>query len=275
GPFFLASWLGLALITGLGAEHWLSRASGKYGPLSWLIRALTLSLRHPAGRLPRTSLGGLLIFSFIASVPALVATFLIGREVVLIRVAAAVVFALVLHRVVISVTRHEMVNTKGKPPNVGGTTQTPSLRGDIRAAQPFWLCSFIRVTWNSFIGQVDRGVIPLLVGFVLASALIIHIPASAIRPWLGDGAWHGPYLAAILAMPLHLSGGVEVLLASALLVKGASLGTVLSVMLAAPSASYIVIRRVRQSMDMRAVAIYLVAAWLVAGSIGVVVDGIQ
>ncbi len=117
--------------------------------------------------------------------------------------------------------------------------------------------------------------IPLIIGFGLASALTIYVPAYTIQPWLGENTWAGPYLAAVMVTPLQLMGGAEVVLVSALLVKGASLGTALSVLLAAPSASFLVIRHLRQSMGIKTVALYLTAAWLVAGSLGVAVDGIQ
>ncbi len=92
---------------------------------------------------------------------------------------------------------------------------------------------------------------------------------------MGEGVWQGPYLAALLAMPFQLTGGAEVLLASALLVKGASLGTALSVMLVAPITTFSVVRHLCQPVKVKMTALYLVATWFVAGSLGVAVDGIQ
>ena len=132
-----------------------------------------------------------------------------------------------------------------------------------------------QVTWKSFVGQVEGAVIPLIIGFSLASVLTIYVPAYTVRPWLGESAWQGPYLAALLAIPSQLTGGAEVLLASALLVKGASLGTALSVMLVAPSTTFYMIRHLYRPLKVKAIALYLVAAWFVAGSLGVAVDGIQ
>ena len=132
-----------------------------------------------------------------------------------------------------------------------------------------------QVSWKSFIGQADGAVIPLVIGLILASALTIYVPAYVVRPWLGEGAWQGPYLAALLTMPFQLAGGAEVILASALLVKGASLGTVLSVLLVAPSTTFAVIRHLEQPKNVKKMILYLVAAWLAAGSLGAAVDGIQ
>ncbi len=132
-----------------------------------------------------------------------------------------------------------------------------------------------QITWKSFIGQVEGAVIPLIIGFSLASVLTIYIPAYTVRPWLGESVWQGPYLAALLTMPFQLTGGAEVLLASALLVKGASLGTALSVMLVAPSTTFYMIRHLYRPVKVKTMALYLVAIWFVAGSLGVAVDGIQ
>jgi uncharacterized membrane protein YraQ (UPF0718 family) len=96
-----------------------------------------------------------------------------------------------------------------------------------------------------------------------------------IHPWLGNGVWWAPYLAALLAIPFQLSGGAEVPLAAALLVKGASLGTALSVMLVAPVTISSVVRHFCQPVKVKAVAVYLAAAWLVAGSLGAAVNGVQ
>ena len=133
----------------------------------------------------------------------------------------------------------------------------------------------VQISWRSFIGQVEGVVIPLIIGFSLASVLTIYVPAYAVRPWLGEGAWQGPYLAALLVMPFQLTGGAEVLLASALLVKGVSLGTALSIMVVAPSTTFSVIRHLCRPVKVKTMALYLAATWFVAGSLGVAVDGIQ
>ncbi len=76
-------------------------------------------------------------------------------------------------------------------------------------------------------------------------------------------------------MPFQLTGGAEVLLASALLVKGASLGTALSIMLVAPITTFSVVRHLYRPVKVKTRALYLVATWFVAASLGVAVDGIQ
>ena len=115
---------------------------------------------------------------------------------------------------------------------------------------------------------------PIVIGLGVASVLTIYVPAFVLRPWLGQSAWQGPYLAPLIAIPFQLTGGAEVLLASALLVKGASLGTALSTMLLAPGTTFYVIRYLLRPVKLKTLALYLVVAWFVAGSLGVAVDSV-
>ncbi len=284
GPFFLAAWLGLAVTTGLIAASQrkginlkaLSSSFLKYRPLRWLWQLLFFLLWHPGGKIPRTlAFSGLLLFSLAASVPALVATSLIGMEAVWLRLILVILFALSLSWFLTSIISRKSESFREQRPEVEAPSPSSVLNGDTSVLSPSRLRSLTQVTWKSFIGQVEGAVIPLVIGFSLASVLTIYVPAYAVRPWLGESAWQGPYLAALLTMPFQLTGGAEVLLASALLVKGASLGTALSIMLVAPSTTFSVVRHLYRPVKVKTMALYLVTTWFVAASLGVAVDGIQ
>ncbi len=284
GPFFLATWLGLAVTTGLIAVSpgkWIDlKASSsrflRYTPLRWMRQLLFFLLWHPGRKEPPLpTFSGLLLFSIIAPVPALVATSLIGGETVWLRLILATLFALSLSWLVTVVIPRRQGNSRWQRPEAEMTQPSSVFYGQMPPLQPGGLGSLAQVTGKSFIGQVEGAMIPLVIGLVLAAALTIYVPAYAVNPWLGEGAWQGPYLAALLVIPFQLTGGAEVLLASALLVKGASLGTALSIMLVAPSTTFSVVRQANRPISIKATALYLVAAWLVSGSLGVAVDGIQ
>lgn len=118
------------------------------------------------------------------------------------------------------------------------------------------LClSRLNKIWNT----LKRATVPLIIGFILTSTLTIYAPRHTISSWLGEGAWQGPYLAALLTIPLQLTSGAEVLLASTLSIKEASLGTVLSVMLVAPSTTFSVIHHLNQPVQARTTALYIVS----------------
>ncbi len=284
GPFFLTAWLGLAVTTGLIAVSQRKtidlKAAGspsiKYRPLRWVWQLIFSLLWRPGGKVPAgPTFSGWLLFSLAASVPALVVTSLIDMETVLLRVILTALFALSLRWFITVVIPHRQGNSRDQQPKVEAASSPLVLNGDSSALPPSRLRFLAQVTWRSFIGQVEGAIIPLIIGFSLASVLTIYVPTYTLRPWLGEGAWQGPYLAALLVMPFQLTGGAEVILASALLVQGVSLGTALSIMLVAPSTTFSVIRYLCRPVKVKTIALYLVTSWFVAGSLGVAVDSIQ
>jgi uncharacterized membrane protein YraQ (UPF0718 family) len=279
GPFFLVAWFGLAITTGLVTVVYrkkialvLSGDATAVKPLPWPGRFLLLMLWHPGGKTPEVpDAKAPFLFSLAASIPALVATSLIGMNVVLLRIALVAPLALSLNWLI---TSKLLPHSGDQQPEKQQMAQSST--GDKNVLEPEPQAgSMLRVSWKSFIGQVNRALLPLLIGFALASAVTVYVPVYTIRPWLGNGAWWAPYLAALLAIPFQLSGGAEVPLASALLVKGASLGTALGVTLVAPVTISPVLRHFCRPAKAKSVAMYLVAAWLIAGTLGVAVDGIQ
>ncbi len=283
-PFFVAAWLTLAVITVLievlrrkGIDLKSPSSSFlRYRPLRWLWHLLFFGLWRPGGKAPGLStFSGLALFSLAASVPALVVTSLISMEAVWLRLGMAAIFALSLSWFVTRVILRRQGSFQEQRPETEMASPFSALNGDTPPLQSGGFRSLAQVTWKSFIGQLERAGIPLIIGLSLAAAMTIYVPAYTVRPWLGEGAWQGPYLAALLTIPLQLTGGAEVLLASALMVKGATLGTALSTMLVAPSTTFFVIRHLSRPVKAKTTALYLVAIWFVAGSLGVAVDAIQ
>jgi hypothetical protein len=284
GPFFLVSWLGLAITTALMA---VSQRKGtdlnvrgsfllKYRPLAWLWQLLSLLLWRPAGKTKaHSAFRGRLFFSLALPIPALVVTALIGWEAVLLRLGLTVLLALPLSRFVTSEIPGRDRNFREQTPKAAGASPSPVLDDGTAALPAYRPAAPVRVFWKSFTGQIDGAVVPLLVAFSLASALLIFVPTYSVRPWLREGSWWGPYLASLLAILSQLSGGTEVIIASALLVKGASLGTALSVMLVAPISTIATLRHFQLAGKGKAMTLYLAAAWFVAASLGVAANSIQ
>ncbi len=271
GPFFLAAWFAVALATGLIAvvrDRGVSFETSK--------RQLLLSMLWcPAGEMPAQPFySRIFMFSLAVSVPALAVTSLIGTQVVLLRLILTALFAMALNQFFASIVLGRKKNPERQLPETGSVSPALLLATDDHPASKDRSVTIIQIIWRSFTGQVERAVIPLLTGFGLASALTIYMPAYTIQPWLGEGAWSGPYLAALLVTPFQLVRGAEVILASALLVKGASLGTAMSVMLAAPVATFSMLRHARSTMKARTIILYLLAAWVTAGNLGAAVDGV-
>lgn len=280
GAFFMAAWFGLAVTTGLVTVVYRKRVNLqgsnnsplKKRPLSWLGRFILFMLWHPGGKTSVVpAANALFLFNLAASIPALVATSLIDMNAVLLRVALAALLAPSLNWLITSIL---LPNSREQRPETEKVGQSSA--GDKNVLEPApQPGSMVRVSWKSFTRQVNSALLPLLIGFALASTVTVYVPAYTIRPWLGNSAWWAPYLAALFVIPFQLSGGAGVPLASALLVKGATLGTALSVMLVAPVTISSVVRHFCQPVKVKTVATYLVAAWLVAGSLGTAVNGVQ
>lgn len=286
GPFFLAAWLGVALVTvlmavmssrGIRLKSTETRSSvWRHRRLGWVrhgVFSLLWTCEREEGASP--SFNRLVLFGVGAAGPALVITSLIDTKTLLLRAILMLVYALALGWIVAWAMARRRGKLGGQRPEVEGVCHHPTLRTDRSESRNGGLGYFAQVFWKSFSGQVDRFVIPLMLGFVLASALSIYVPSRAIRPWLGEDAWQGPYLAALMATPLPLGGGTEVALASALLVKGASLGAALSVMLVAAGAVLLGVRRLYHAMSLKTVVLYLSVVWFGAGSLGAIVDGAE
>lgn len=282
GPWFLAAWLGLAVVLGLTAV--LSRhgsglgqpgaASLKVGISGRLYYNAVRFLRRRVGekpdRLPST---GWLVFSLAASVPGLVVTSLISMEALFLRLILTVAYALLLGWFISRVILRQAEGNPGQITGKPDSSPPPMAPAEVSlSSSTAGVGTFARVSWRSFSTQFNEGLFPIIAGFALASALTIYLPAYWLRPLLNEAAWFGPYLAAALAIPFQLGGGAEVPLAAALMVKGASLGVALSVMMVAPITTVPVIQWLRRSAGTARATLYVLAAWLVAGSLGVVVN---
>lgn len=278
-PFLLASWFGLAVISAIvngiyrnPGYHAAGKGSPEHSRSSWPGKFLSYLLSYPGEKKGAAASGGMtLLFSLAISIPALAVTSILGFNVVLLRVALAIILVpflgLILFRLLIPSAYSGEKRLETEPAALTYAKENVS--------QPFpGARSLLRAGWHYFEARAESAVVPLLIGFALASILTVDVPIYNILPWLGNGAWWAPYLAALAAMPFQLSGGAEVALASALMIKGAELGTALSVMLAAPLAVSSLVRNYYRPGKIRAVVIYLIAVWMIAGSLGLAVNGI-
>ena len=285
GPLFLVSWLGLALVFGLTtvlSGHGFSpRQPAKPSPRlsisAQLYHKASQLLWRLVGRRPdRPPLTGLLIFSFSASIPALVVTSLIDIKVLFLRLMLAVAYAAILGWFISRIIPRQAGENSEQIPGGQDSSQHLASVGETRPPPSATrVKTFTRVSWRSFTTQFNEALLPILGGFTIASVLTIYIPAYWVRPLLSETAWYGPYLAAAFAIPFQLSGGADVPVAAALQVKGASLGAALGVMMAAPSTTAPVVRWLRRSASIASASLYILVAWLVAGSLGLIVNLVQ
>ncbi len=281
-PLFLASWLGLAVVSGLAAgilgQGFGLRRRGAPPAQMGLSAELyygtaCLLWRRAGAMLAKSPMTELLIFSLSASVPAVVVTSLLDMEMLFLRLVLAVAYALILGQLVFRIRLRQARKNPGQGLERQVPLERPVSPSDEGPASPLTrMKNFALVSWRSFGGQLEQAMIPLIVGFAVAAALTIYVPAFRTRPLIGEAAWYGPYLAAAFAIPFQLTGGAEVPVAGALLVKGASQGAALSALLAAPSTAIPMMLYLRRYVGLAGIGVYIISAWLVAGSLGVLVN---
>lgn len=275
-PFFLASWLGFALVIGLitviqskvNPQLMSTLASIKY--LHWPLRSLVFLCWSPSRKMPHlVSLTWQHFFSLTSPLSALVVTCLIGMEFIWLRLGITAIFAFALSWLSRKIILPELKTTKEELSKLVLSLNMNSM--------PYsdGLRFFARISWENFIRYFERTLTPFIIGSILASVIIIYVPAYVLFPWFGEEAWYGPYLFGLLSMPFQLTGGTEVFLASALLVKGASLGTVSSVLLVSPITSVSIIRRLYQPASFKSATLHLITVWVVIGSLGAAVNFVQ
>ncbi len=100
-------------------------------------------------------------------------------------------------------------------------------------------------------------------GIAIGAAIHGYVPADAMAPWLGSDWWSVP-LAVIVGVPLYANAAGVIPVVDALMAKGATLGTVLALMMSVIALSLpelIILRKVLKPK-------------LIATFVGVVASGI-
>ena len=112
--------------------------------------------------------------------------------------------------------------------------------------QPSWTQRF-QVAWNSTKEIVSKVWLYVIVGIAIGAGIHGYVPESALAGILGKQAWWSVPAAVILGVPLYSNAAGIIPIVSALMEKGAALGTVLAFMMAVVGLSLpemIILRRV-------------------------------
>ena len=100
-------------------------------------------------------------------------------------------------------------------------------------------------------------------GIAIGAAIHGYVPADAMAPWLGSDWWSVP-LAVIVGVPLYANAAGVIPVVDALMAKGATLGTVLALMMSVIALSLPELIILRKVLKPR----------LIATFVGVVASGI-
>lgn len=134
--------------------------------------------------------------------------------------------------------------------------------------------SGIETTKMHFAQRIEKGVdtvkevvgkvwLYVVFGIAIGAAIHGYVPADAIAPWLGSDWWSVP-LAVIVGVPLYANAAGVIPVVDALMAKGATLGTVLALMMSVIALSLPELIILRKVLKPR----------LIATFVGVVASGI-
>ena len=118
--------------------------------------------------------------------------------------------------------------------------------GSIEGEKPTW-SDRIQRAWGSVKEIVGKVWIYVVVGIAVGAAIHGYVPAAALAGIMGKRAWWSVPAAVLLGVPLYSNAAGIIPVVSALMEKGASLGTVLAFMMSVVGLSLpetIILRRV-------------------------------
>lgn len=119
-------------------------------------------------------------------------------------------------------------------------------KGENLPEQPTWAERF-QVAWQSTKEIVGKVWLYVIVGIAIGAGIHGYVPESALAGILGKQAWWSVPAAVILGVPLYSNAAGVIPVVSALMEKGAALGTVLAFMMSVVALSLpemVILRRV-------------------------------
>lgn len=221
-----------------------------------LIPLCTCGMIPLAGKLQKRGASWLMVVSFLtagnaSSITALFMTLVLGLKITILRFVFSVLFGIIVAYIfVLFFKPKEAFN---EMPLSLETTKS-----------------------SSKIKQIIREFTELVISFgpwVLAAIFIATIMSLYFKPVdvvniAGINNTASPFLLAVSGFPFYFCAGTDVPISKALLEKGASLGSVLSFMTAAPGVNLISLLVYQKWLGIKNSIIYLVISVLVAGVLG-------
>jgi uncharacterized membrane protein YraQ (UPF0718 family) len=122
--------------------------------------------------------------------------------------------------------------------------------------QPSWSQRF-QVAWNSTKDIVSKVWLYVIVGIAIGAGIHGYVPESALAGILGKNAWWSVPAAVVLGIPLYSNAAGIIPIVSALMEKGAALGTVLAFMMAVVGLSLPEIVILRRVLKPQLIAVFI------------------
>ncbi len=217
---------------------------------------------------------GFLTAGVASSIPALLLTLILGVPITLLRLAAALVFGFSVAYIagyLIQKTVKDVDVVKRDIHGLCSEAEICELCEHRISKKLFSVPRWREVLEDFWVTLKDFA--PWLVFSIVVAALItVLVPRSFVVAVLGNKAFYSPFIGALIGVPFYLCAGADIPLVSALYGKGASLGTIIAIMSAAPTVNIPAAGVLSRWLGRKGAFIYLGVCWLVASLIGVAVN---
>lgn len=217
---------------------------------------------------------GFLTAGVASSIPALLLTLVIGLKVTVLRLISALLFGFIVAYIAGFIIQRTVKETEVVKRGVHAVCPEAEICElcEHRTRKKLWSVPRWREVledfWVSF-----KDFTPWLIFSIAAAALISAlVPRSFVEGILGSNFFFSPFIGAAIGFPFYLCAGADVPLAVALLDKGASLGTIIAIMAAAPTVNIPAAGLLSRWLGRKGAFTYLGTCWLVAALLGVLVN---
>lgn len=217
---------------------------------------------------------GFLTAGVASSIPALLLTLILGLKITALRLVSALLFGFVVAYIAGFLIQKTVKEAEVVKRNVHAVCPEAEICElcEHRTRKKLWSVPRWREVLEDFWVSL-KDFAPWLIFSIVAAALITAlVPRSFIEGILGSNFFFSPFIGALIGLPFYLCAGADVPLAAALFGKGASLGTIISIMAAAPTVNIPAAGLLSRWLGRKGAFIYLGVSWLAAALLGVLVN---
>ena len=228
-----------------------------------LVPLCTCGMIPLANTLQKKGASWLIVISFLtagnaSSITALILTLVLGVKITFYRFLFSVIFGILVAYIFVlffNPTNKLNINHDGR---VGALHATPL---HIKIISEFMSLIFSFGPW-------------VLVSIFIAAIISMFLEPSYISKFAGRGNLFSPFLLVLGGFPFYFCAGSDIPISKVLLEKGASLGSVLAFMNAAPGVNLTSFIVYQKWLGIKNALIYLAVSFLVCGGLGVIVNSL-
>lgn len=229
-----------------------------------LIPLCTCGMIPLATKFQKKGASWLIIISFLtagnaSSISALMLTLVLGTRIALYRFLFSIIFGILAAYIFVLFF---------KPRNKSGAIKND--HSDACHSKPL----LQRIT-SDFVSLITSFGPWVLISIIIASFISLFFSTNVITRFAGTGNILSPFLLSISGFPFYFCAGSDIPISKALLEKGASLGSILAFMNAAPGVNLTSFLVYQKWLGIKNAIAYLMISFLVCGFLGLIFNLLQ